>query len=578
MNKVYPFKFLDAYTNEDTAFFFGRKDEISILYEMIFTTNIILIYGASGTGKTSLIQCGLAGQFQSHDWNALSIRKGRNISESLFNVLNKAISDIEVFGENPDETIVDKLTCIYLNTFRPLYLVFDQFEELFILGTKDEEKAFIDHIKEILAIDLPVKMIFSIREEYLGHLADFEKAVPELFQKKLRVEPMGYKQVKKVIIGATGNKLSLVKITDLQQEAVCVEIFEKLKANEKTLTIQLPYLQVLLEKIYRKTKDIKGEALLNIENVRAVGSMGDVLREFLEDQVNKVKTPTLPEQRIWSILSRFATLEGTKEPVQVTKLTENLNIKEAEELMRTINSFVSRNILRYIEERETYELVHDSLAQKIAEKRSAEDIAILEISRIINSKFLVHANIRGRFSEKELNYIEPYLPLLRTSGKLKAEEELLINQSKERITQQAIEEIRKNEEALFLAKERAKEEEQSKKQLQQALNSANVYLRKVKRISRIITIITITASIFALFALMLYYEKKRADKKNEVEKIEAVRIEHLKSAEYLKSIGLEYKNLKKYEEAKYYYQTALDSIKNYPNEPLYQELEELSKQ
>jgi Cdc6-like AAA superfamily ATPase len=66
--KKYPLKFLDSYTKADTDIFFGRNEEVDALYEMIFQTDILLLYGASGTGKTSLIQCGLASRFESHDW------------------------------------------------------------------------------------------------------------------------------------------------------------------------------------------------------------------------------------------------------------------------------------------------------------------------------------------------------------------------------------------------------------------------------------------------------------------------------------------------------------------------------
>ena len=88
--KRFPFKFLDAYSKEDTDIFFGRDEEIEILYEMVFQTSILLIYGASGTGKTSLIQCGLACKFQSHDWLALTIRRGNNINAALEKALAEA--------------------------------------------------------------------------------------------------------------------------------------------------------------------------------------------------------------------------------------------------------------------------------------------------------------------------------------------------------------------------------------------------------------------------------------------------------------------------------------------------------
>ena len=51
-----PFKFLDAYTFEDRANFFGRGEETEELYRMVFKSSLLLIYGLSGTGKTSLVQ------------------------------------------------------------------------------------------------------------------------------------------------------------------------------------------------------------------------------------------------------------------------------------------------------------------------------------------------------------------------------------------------------------------------------------------------------------------------------------------------------------------------------------------
>src|SRR5690606_30506406 len=91
----------NAYTQSDRDFFFGREEEIASLYEMVFQTDILLIYGASGTGKTSLIQCGLANKFQPYDWLALTIRRGTDINQSLHHSLQDAI------GASPDEAAGD---------------------------------------------------------------------------------------------------------------------------------------------------------------------------------------------------------------------------------------------------------------------------------------------------------------------------------------------------------------------------------------------------------------------------------------------------------------------------------------
>jgi len=78
-----PFKFLDAYTVQDKNVFFGRDSEIESLYTLVFKTNLLIVYGLSGTGKTSLIQCGLASRFDGPDWYPLFIRRNENLNESI---------------------------------------------------------------------------------------------------------------------------------------------------------------------------------------------------------------------------------------------------------------------------------------------------------------------------------------------------------------------------------------------------------------------------------------------------------------------------------------------------------------
>ncbi|MFS8083869.1 MAG: ATP-binding protein [Ginsengibacter sp.] len=456
--KKYPFKFLDAYNREDTGIFFGRDEEIAALYEMVFQSPILLVYGASGTGKTSLIQCGLASKFQSHDWLALPIRRGGDINASFEKALTDAGGNVdetedmdwlkEVMEEKEVATVnktanpLEKsFKAIYLNSFRPIYLIFDQFEELFILGTKEEQQQFIETVKEILQVEQPVKMIFSIREEYLGHLNAFERAVPQLLRKKLRVEPMNLDKVRQVIVGATSYENSNVHLQDNETDAIAEGIFDKVKGTDKTLTIQLPYLQVFLDKFYLEiTKDDtrRAEAVFTIEALNYIGDIGDVLRNFLEDQVAGISQrlcvnyPNLTIETVWKILSPFATLEGTKEPITNENLHDRLPDLDKPMIDAIVEAFVNSRILRYSDETNIYEIAHDSLAKRIAEKRSDEEIALLGIKSLIKSHTALKADGRELFSEKRLNYIEPYLSKIN----LAPEEKALIQQSREAIAKQ----------------------------------------------------------------------------------------------------------------------------------------------
>jgi AAA+ ATPase superfamily predicted ATPase len=141
-----PFKFLDSFTLEDRKIFFGRDQEITELYRRVFETKILLVYGVSGTGKSSLINCGLASRFDDSDWLPVNVRRGSNIIKSL----NAAFNKQAILPLKNNMTVSEKLQSIYLDHFKPVYLILDQFEELFIFGSSDERKVFIKLIKEVI--------------------------------------------------------------------------------------------------------------------------------------------------------------------------------------------------------------------------------------------------------------------------------------------------------------------------------------------------------------------------------------------------------------------------------------------
>lgn len=437
MQKRYPFKFLDAYTRADSDIFFGREEEVAALYEMVFQTDLLLVYGASGTGKTSLIQCGLASKFQSHDWLALYIRRGKNLNASFEKTLLDAGGapdtadeldwlDEDFTSDDPIPTaatplspLARSLKAIYLQHFRPIYLIFDQFEELYILGTKDEQQAFIQTVKTLLRVEQPVKIIISIREEYLGYLYEFEREVPQLLRKKLRVEAMNLDKVKTVVQKIDALPQSNVHLQKGEQAAIAEQIFLKIRGKEKTLSIQLPYLQVFLDKLYlqiTQDHDRQTDATFSLAALKDMGDIGDVLRNFLDEQVLHIASElTQPPDTIWQILSPFVTLEGTKEPMSADIMYRRLPDIKSDLIHKSLQAFVNSRLLRYTEHEQLYEIAHDSLAKQIHAKRSDEEIALLEVQRLIRSQTALKAAQREYFTEKQLQFIEPYLPKLSLS-------------------------------------------------------------------------------------------------------------------------------------------------------------------
>ncbi|MCK4665049.1 MAG: ATP-binding protein, partial [Bacteroidales bacterium] len=256
-----PFKFLDSYTKEDKNIFFGRDQEIEELYQKVFENKILLVYGISGTGKSSLIDCGLANKFNNSDWLPINIRRGKDINESLITALSKnALTPFKEIPASAGMTIKSRvipekakriseisltktLKSIYLDHFKPIYLIFDQFEEVFIFGSKEERKEFIRNVKKVIESEVQCKFLFVIREEYLAGITEFEREITDFFSNRMRVEKMNRQNAKQVIEEPC-------KVFDIKvEEGFAEQLIEKL--SPESTEVELTYLQVYLDKVFR---------------------------------------------------------------------------------------------------------------------------------------------------------------------------------------------------------------------------------------------------------------------------------------------------------------------------------------
>src|SRR5581483_8599930 len=107
-----------------------------------------------------------------------------------------------------------------------------------------EQRRVIAIIREILGTEQPVKVIICIREEFLACLRDFEKEVPQLFRKRLRMEAMNFVKKKRVINGLAAHRQTNLALESGEEEVVATEIFDRVRGDEQAGSIQLPYLQV----------------------------------------------------------------------------------------------------------------------------------------------------------------------------------------------------------------------------------------------------------------------------------------------------------------------------------------------
>lgn len=429
-----PFKFLDAFTLSDRDVFFGREEATKKLYSLVFKSPLVMVYGLSGTGKTSLIQCGLASRFDGPDWFPFFIRRGKNINRSLHEALDFYLEDDET-----SLSLIGKILFLYGEYLSPVYLIFDQLEELFILGSKEEQEEFIYSIRALIDAGLACRIILVMREEYLGHLYDFEQVIPSVFDFRLRVEPMNSSGVKAVMRSSFAKfNISLEPPEEDRLQQMVDNI-----AGER-FGVQLPYLQVYLDMLYRqdyartygsaKQDVLLPELTFTKEEIDELGQIDDVLEKFIQEQSRELQEElsgqysSLPKDTVVRVMDAFVSEEGTKVPILYTrqgdfitpesKFTEWFHSVPADALSDCINGLEKRRILRFSDN--TIELAHDSLAALIDQKRSEQQRQLNQVLRRIKNSYVEYRDNEVFLTEKQLNVYEEFIPLLDLDDQLLA--------------------------------------------------------------------------------------------------------------------------------------------------------------
>ena len=419
-----PFKFLDAYTLADKDIFFGRQEECDALYDMVSRNKLILVYGQSGTGKTSLVQCGLASRFDATDWFPVFVRRRSNINTSLKEALGNALE-----LPHPVEDVQEAIQEIYAQYLRPVYLLFDQMEELFVIPEANDQTTFFQEIAGLVRGKTPCRILFIIREEYLAHLYQYESVIPTLFDRRLRVEIMNYEKVSHVI-SQSCREFNI----SFEEEGVNIrQIIEAVSGGKPG--VSLPYLQIYLDGLYRNdyrltypdgNTDTLPPLSFATKEIKDFGDINKVMKSFLKEQEEQTERalrtpfPEVQEGTVRRILDIFATPEGTKRPIPFStdngqvKLNQKLAGKIADLPLLLVENCLSMlanaRILRISDD--AYELAHDSLALLIDQNRSDEERKLNEIKvRIVNSYH--EKQQTGEFlSHRQLLSMEEYLPKL----------------------------------------------------------------------------------------------------------------------------------------------------------------------
>jgi WD40 repeat protein len=174
-----PYRGLDRFEDRDKDLFFGRDQLIKSLLAQLSASNVLLVLGASGSGKSSVVRAGLLPQLAQligARFRYFTFVPDVNPFESLRSALHGAGFSqtqtrelAEAKAETPDRLI----RSLQRNGDQWLLFV-DQFEEMFTVG---DEKLRASFIAALVAIaqdpNSSTKLVLAMRADFLDRFSPF---------------------------------------------------------------------------------------------------------------------------------------------------------------------------------------------------------------------------------------------------------------------------------------------------------------------------------------------------------------------------------------------------------------------
>lgn len=195
-----PYKELDYFEENihDRERFAGRDHDIEEVVARISSTRAFVLYGRSGLGKTSLLLSGVFPILRKEGFLPIYVRTLDQPLQGLEKILRHPCSGLFDSPARDDESLEDLLRRAGGKSI-PV-LVFDQFEEFFtrfalrtdgFLKKRRDRTEFVNRICA-LVLDLArdIRIVFSLREDYLHTLDAFQRRLPNLFSTAYRLLPL----------------------------------------------------------------------------------------------------------------------------------------------------------------------------------------------------------------------------------------------------------------------------------------------------------------------------------------------------------------------------------------------------
>ncbi|MGG6241198.1 hypothetical protein ACQ4N7_21450 [Nodosilinea sp. AN01ver1] len=344
LNPRSPYIGLRKFEVRDRDLFFGRDRIIAHLQERL-QDHFLLVLGASGSGKSSLIRAGLIPQLAQQrggGFRELICTPDRNPFESFRASLTSAgyrQSETEFLLAGRPDSLLKAAQTVRADDDEWLIFI-DQFEELFTLCSDGLiRQRFIDALVTLVGARLPaVDLVVAMRADFLDRLSAYP-SLSGILQRSELITDLGDDELRLAIEQPAAHH-GVIFEPDL-----VAEIIQGLKGRNATgeaERISLPLLQYTLKLLWESSGDL-GDRILRTSTYRQIGGVRGALQRRVdeiyngfsvdEQQVAKhiflqlvdTTTADVGTTAVGKAVSRRATLTEFRDPTEQKVLQQLIN-------------------------------------------------------------------------------------------------------------------------------------------------------------------------------------------------------------------------------------------------------------
>ncbi len=365
-----PYKALDSFTSADAAIFTGRKEESLRLVNRILAHRLTVLYGESGSGKTSLLQAGVGPRLAQQQALLATCTPvpGRSLQASMQASLAEAGRQLGL-PQPGEDTLVGMIREWQRGLEGPIVLAIDQFEQFFLAYSPEERREAIAFLRELWNDrSLDLRLVLVIREDFLGRLQVFEEQLPGLLDVRFRLERLGREAARTAIEEPA-------RLFDVSWEPALVERLLDDLYNQAEGGVAPPQLQIVCDRLYQEAIEEsgegpdRGEVRITLALFQRLGGTEAILGDYLERVVERFPPERQPMVR--TLLGALVSSGGIKQRLTLEDLARVAELEPAEAAPLLDELTRQRLVRRYettVEDRPRleYELAHDYLVPRIA--------------------------------------------------------------------------------------------------------------------------------------------------------------------------------------------------------------------